>query len=492
MPWNNSTKIMTAPVGIGDISRAVGYTSLDLGTLIKNGPLIRPMAKYKPIRHSKQGVLTDAERKAKRFGMTEPTFFTPGVSGSTITLPPAWEYLRPRGNTCNNGSNEWYRMLDFANGASTTDAGYDGRAVQPFAIKVEDFGVRNELIIIDTWVDSYVNQYYNDQTVGYWTANRSLSLNDLIGSGSGTTDYSGYKLTFLVYDVTPGSEALNVIVTKTTIGQLATTGYTYFELRPKGAGVAAGYAYEGTDGYAYPVIPILNEQSRQNHEFTIAACLCNRGLDPVPTGPDRTGTPAYNVITSNFQSCISLGFDPSRLTDRVENISSQSRTDVDLISGQFTPTPPVQKARSTAASGTVVSIKDRNGNITSTTDVSGWKECTFGNSSSNAVITITADSTWEGNSITLSLQMRGNGPSILVTLDNVLCTENFDCINTATTISSGQTKQVTIDLSHLIAYVYTADTGPDTIIFSLYAYIGEQSGTKKLITDPYNLQLTLS
>ena len=41
-------------------------------------------------------------------------------------------------------------MLDFANGASTTDAGYDGRAVQPFAIKVEDFGVRNELIIIDT------------------------------------------------------------------------------------------------------------------------------------------------------------------------------------------------------------------------------------------------------------------------------------------------------------------------------------------------------
>lgn len=46
MGWNNG--IMTVPISMGDISQAVGYSSLDLGTLIANG-IIKKWALHKPV-----------------------------------------------------------------------------------------------------------------------------------------------------------------------------------------------------------------------------------------------------------------------------------------------------------------------------------------------------------------------------------------------------------------------------------------------------------
>lgn len=47
-------------IGIGDISKAVGSSSRDLGTLIKDGPLINKFAKYKPFIYNQWGFNTDA------------------------------------------------------------------------------------------------------------------------------------------------------------------------------------------------------------------------------------------------------------------------------------------------------------------------------------------------------------------------------------------------------------------------------------------------
>ena len=59
MGWNG--RKMTKPIGMGDIKDAVNYGSLDLGTLIANGN-IKPMAKYKPVRHSEVGILNETQR----------------------------------------------------------------------------------------------------------------------------------------------------------------------------------------------------------------------------------------------------------------------------------------------------------------------------------------------------------------------------------------------------------------------------------------------
>lgn len=54
MPWNNTTKMMTGPVSLADISQAVGYASGDLGTLLRNG-VINKWAKFKPVRRAPVG-----------------------------------------------------------------------------------------------------------------------------------------------------------------------------------------------------------------------------------------------------------------------------------------------------------------------------------------------------------------------------------------------------------------------------------------------------
>lgn len=128
---------VTYGVSVYDIQRAVGRGTSHIGMLcsdiewyldhidpVTNEPVylprrvgkIIPWAKYKPERSSIRGILTDADRKEKNYGLQ----FTP--SGNDIVdflfkYPSEWAYLPPRGekNTAVNPTNvdEWCRPQDF-------------------------------------------------------------------------------------------------------------------------------------------------------------------------------------------------------------------------------------------------------------------------------------------------------------------------------------------------------------------------------------------
>lgn len=133
MPWNSSTKIMTTPISIGDISQAVGLTSGDLGTLIVDG-LINKWAKWKPFRSSSPGFpfdrtlstpeLRSPDRAAAalnaNYGMSIPVTGYSTINQMIANLSAAeWTYLKPRGGN----NNEPFRALDFD--------GYESGATPP-------------------------------------------------------------------------------------------------------------------------------------------------------------------------------------------------------------------------------------------------------------------------------------------------------------------------------------------------------------------------
>ena len=114
MPWNGNTHIMTAPVGLGDISQAVHYSSLDLGTLITNG-IINAAARLKPIAYPAWGILTEAQRRSRNCGMSMDRYGSLNTMYSAaVAIAPgtvAWTYERPRG--VSGSINEPFRVLDF-------------------------------------------------------------------------------------------------------------------------------------------------------------------------------------------------------------------------------------------------------------------------------------------------------------------------------------------------------------------------------------------
>ena len=130
--------VVTAPVGFGDISQAVHYSSLDLGTLITSGS-INKWAKYKPVPtpevtyYPAQYDTTNNKWKADAtwWKCVNPCVETgSGVipllpwgcgfrikSTSSVASIPGlysgapWSYQRPRGL---GTYGEWFRALDFA------------------------------------------------------------------------------------------------------------------------------------------------------------------------------------------------------------------------------------------------------------------------------------------------------------------------------------------------------------------------------------------
>lgn len=117
---------MTTPIGMGDISQAVGYSSLDLGTLISSSSSsINKWAKYKPVRCNNWGIISAQERAVANYGLSIPGAGYGSIAGSNgmiANLASAdWTYLRPRGGS----NNEPFRMLDFD--------GYRSGATAPIA-----------------------------------------------------------------------------------------------------------------------------------------------------------------------------------------------------------------------------------------------------------------------------------------------------------------------------------------------------------------------
>ena len=123
MPWDSTNGIMTAPVGMGDISAAVGNTSGDLGTLITSGT-INKWARYKPIQHSAVGFVTEAQRRAANFGISASEYSIPQLAAEPLN---GWTYARP--------TTGYFRMADFVKmtdaGVASTTTGYTTREVAP-------------------------------------------------------------------------------------------------------------------------------------------------------------------------------------------------------------------------------------------------------------------------------------------------------------------------------------------------------------------------
>ena len=93
MPTSNG--VITAPVSLVDVSKAIGVNSLDIGTLC-GSEYINMWAKNKPIRKSSPVALTDDDRHTWMYGLRK------NADGH-------FEYQRPRGEYYN----EWFRLTDF-------------------------------------------------------------------------------------------------------------------------------------------------------------------------------------------------------------------------------------------------------------------------------------------------------------------------------------------------------------------------------------------
>lgn len=119
MAYSNS--IITAPVSIYDVQRALGESSGDLGTLCKSNR-INKWSKYKPMSINKMFNVTNADRASAMYGMGVPTllrYYELFTNGSN------WSYNKPTG-----GSTSPYRIEDFV--------GYYSAASCPFYINMDN------------------------------------------------------------------------------------------------------------------------------------------------------------------------------------------------------------------------------------------------------------------------------------------------------------------------------------------------------------------
>lgn len=119
MPYNNSERMIVAPVSIRDVQIATGCGDNDLGTLITNAN-INMWARFKPVKLATVGLITDAQRASVNHGITLPDITRGSITASNVMDAAAnaatWGYDKPTG-----GASEPFRLADFAN---TISQGY--------------------------------------------------------------------------------------------------------------------------------------------------------------------------------------------------------------------------------------------------------------------------------------------------------------------------------------------------------------------------------
>ena len=118
-----SNGLITKPVSIYDVERALGSSSTDLATLIKDG-VINKWARYKPIRTltAKMSPATFSDRKGVNFGLEVPYCERSMMNAMVYYLVydekgenDKWLYIRPRGDMTGQtgGIKEYFRLTDF-------------------------------------------------------------------------------------------------------------------------------------------------------------------------------------------------------------------------------------------------------------------------------------------------------------------------------------------------------------------------------------------
>lgn len=134
--------IIRPPVSFADVNKVLGASHTDLGLLCKDSH-INMWAKYKPVKHSATGLLTDAQRKNVNYGIKNIPVWTGngavnkmgnfwfGYDTSSTNYPVCglltdyWTYERPTG-----GASSPYRLADFVKGSGNT-YGYKHDVVAP-------------------------------------------------------------------------------------------------------------------------------------------------------------------------------------------------------------------------------------------------------------------------------------------------------------------------------------------------------------------------
>lgn len=316
------TKI--AANGQGDLQQALGTGSMSQAAMMTGqAGYINPMAKYKGFRNT-TAVFSDANarnnaRAAARYGMAEPQYFYP----ISYTIPPSWIYNKP------DGSMYPLRAMDFVKDTISTTAGYDKEAVPPLAIEIPGGLPLQATFGILLWRDAMVNNYISRiGGAGSWVADRSLSVQELIGSGQ--NNYYDYYISFAIYLYNSAGTAIEdsaLVATNKKFGNIE--GVNTFLFYPQGDGTQYG-DYIDSQGIHYPQIPILNNPYNVGRKYLIALCIGS-------TGPSSPLTYAYQVIPNNY-SVLSLGFDPNRRWDFIEAIAEASSV-IDLLSGSFNSGP---------------------------------------------------------------------------------------------------------------------------------------------------------
>ena len=130
MPYNNSERMIVAPVSIRDVQIATGCGDNDLGTLITNAN-INMWARFKPVRYPSVGLITDSQRASVNHGISIPPPVTYGSVRAQEVMDAAanygdWAYLKPTG-----GASQPFRLADFAN---TISQGYYHAAQPPIQL----------------------------------------------------------------------------------------------------------------------------------------------------------------------------------------------------------------------------------------------------------------------------------------------------------------------------------------------------------------------
>lgn len=241
--------IITAPVGIHDVQKALGVESGDLATLCSS-TAINLMAKYRPIKYNKVGVLSDAERESVRFGLPmDIPRFTANTTNPSVT----WTISRI------NPYTDWSRLTDFS--------GYYHYACIPFGFKVD--GSLGDGVGIQIFVNSSAGNYYaeSEGSSNVWDERYNLSLANLLSRGNQGEEYANYYIGFCIHDLTNTANGSIAVVTNKKLSELTSTVPT-ITLRAVGTTIS---------GVTYPGISLLNDTSRNNDTYRFIVALFANG-----------------------------------------------------------------------------------------------------------------------------------------------------------------------------------------------------------------------
>lgn len=287
MAYNNG--IITAPVSIYDVQRALGNSNTDLGTLCKASQ-INKWAKYKPVKYAKIGAMTLENREAANHGITNiptwnninkmATFWLLQDTSSSTNYPDCglqsefWKYNRPTG-----GSASPYRLSDFSEyPVSDSALGYYHMAEQPIK-PIEDLNLRITA---------------NGQLVMVWPTGaqnaRTLLYSDLFYHDGSRISLSGFYFTALLCRVN-GTGTKYVMTDENQTAQEAIEQGAH--CRPWFKDLSAVNSFLGG-----------NVSSAQ---FYLTCCLCNQEIyDTFTSGSTTYRTPKSSLGSLTADKFVAL------------------------------------------------------------------------------------------------------------------------------------------------------------------------------------------